>query len=162
MYYLAIISDIYISYLCLRHLFFACCELSLMPASNSKRQNGIHFLQEYMTLLREMNTRTENNIHLPLCSTFLTEYLFMWHIMGIIMIDHIPRCIQKCYHNFSNTCKHNLEEGQLCLSVCQCFPCRLTHQINLNLISLTRQQTVLRRFQCPFGNSLAQSQNALI
>lgn len=53
--YLAIISDIHVSYLCLRHLFSACCVLSLMLASDSRRKKNIHFLQEHMTLLREMD-----------------------------------------------------------------------------------------------------------
>lgn len=80
MYYLAIISDIYISYLCLRYLFSACCVLSLMPGSNSRRKNNIHFLQEHITLLREMDTQTENSIYLSSAFNFLDrEFIYVSH-----------------------------------------------------------------------------------
>lgn len=84
MYYLAIISDIYISYLCLRQLFSACCVLSLMSGSNSKRKNNIHFLQEHMTLLREMDTWTENNIYLPSVFNIL-ERAFICVVYNILI-----------------------------------------------------------------------------
>lgn len=62
MHYLAIVSDIHISHLCLRHLFSACCVLSLMLVSDSRRKKNTFSSGAYDFV--KGNGHIENNIHL--------------------------------------------------------------------------------------------------